>query len=197
MILTNNTSRKADQVDAANPRADNKFGHIIEMIAARRRSRGHEVPLGDPGAVRRSVGRGGRRNLQLGDHQGRLVRHAGQLRRRLRGPALDRDRRQFRPGTGRADGLWALETEGAARGTSKLFFRCPAAPSCAARCSRRTTRRCSWPSSIRATMGRMEGFGRPATFEIPSTRWPDFKAGMPPRPSVVAITKRGGGKIGT
>ncbi len=28
--------------------------------------------------------------------------------------------------TGRADGVWALETEGAARGTSKLFFRCPA-----------------------------------------------------------------------
>ena len=31
VILTNNSRRKPDQVDAANPRANNRFGHVIEM----------------------------------------------------------------------------------------------------------------------------------------------------------------------
>ena len=31
MALTNNTSRKADQVNQVNPRAENRYGHVIEM----------------------------------------------------------------------------------------------------------------------------------------------------------------------
>ncbi len=40
-----------------------------------------------------------------------------------------------------------------------------------------------------------KGFERESSFEDPATGWPDFKPDMPPRSSVLAITKAGGGKI--
>ena len=91
----------------------------------------------------------------------------------------------------------ALETEGEARGTSKLFFRCPAGAE--------IVRAGFTPDDETLFVAvqhpgddgpKWKAFGRPSSFEDPSTRWPDFKPDMPPRPSVVAITRRGGGKIG-
>ena len=38
--------------------------------------------------------------------------------------------------------------------------------------------------------------GKAGSFDAPATRWPDFKAGVPPRPSIVVITKEDGGLIG-
>ena len=84
-----------------------------------------------------------------------------------------------------------METEGAARGTSKLFFRCPNG---AELCGPEFTPDLETFFVAVQHPGEAEE-GAPSTFENPSTRWPDFKDGMPPRPSVIAITRRGGGKI--
>ena len=35
-----------------------------------------------------------------------------------------------------------------------------------------------------------------STYDKPSTRWPDFKPGVPPRSAVLAVTREDGGEIG-
>src|SRR5262245_54653705 len=94
--------------------------------------------------------------------------------------------------TGRADGLYGLETEGGRgeRASSPSVVR--SAPRCAAPASHRTKKRYLSPSSTRAPTP----FERALTFADPATRWPDSDPAMPPRPSVLVITKIGGGKIG-
>lgn len=192
VIMTNNSSRKPDQVDAANPRGPNPFGHIIEMVppggdhAAAQFRWEMLLRCGDPSvaAVGAMYSADTSRNGWFGmpdniafDSRGRLwVATDGNSRRR----------------TGRADGLWGVETEGPGRGTSRHFFRVPVG---AELCGP-----CFTPDDETLFVavqhpGEASSTGEASTFEEPVTRWPDFKPDMPPRPSVVAITRRGGGKI--
>jgi len=90
--------------------------------------------------------------------------------------------------TGRTDGLWAVDTEGEMRGTSKLFFRVPVG---AEMCGPQFT-----PNAETMFLAvQHPGDAGLATFENPATRWPDFKPDMPVRPAVVVVTKATGGKI--
>ncbi|WP_027040312.1 PhoX family protein [Mesorhizobium ciceri] len=196
VMLTNNSKRKADQVDAANPRAENAFGHIIEIAedggdftAAKGK---WEVLLkcGDPAVadVGATFSTATTANGWFGMPDNCAVDSAGRLWVATDG--------QGPKATGRTDGLWAVDTEGAARATSKLFFRVPiGAEMCGPLFA---------PDDQTAFVAVQhpgdggedwEAFGRPSYYEDLSTRWPDFKPDMPVRPSVVAITRQGGGKI--
>jgi secreted PhoX family phosphatase len=190
VMLTNNTRRKDDQVDAANPRANNAFGHIVEMMpeggnhAATAFTWEVLVKCGDPSvaAVGATFSSETTKNGWFGmpdncaiDSQGRLW--------------ISTDGNNAKA-TGRADGLWALETEGERRGTSKHFFRVPIGGEL---CGPFFTP--NDESLFLAVQHPSEVDEGTSTFENPATRWPDFKDNMPARPSVLVITKQGGGKI--
>lgn len=197
VMLTNNTNRKDEQVDAANPRAKNAFGHIVEIAEGdgdHTSTKGRwEILLkcGDPSvaAVGATFSTETTKNGWFGMPDNAVVDSAGRL-------WVSTDGNNVKE-TGRTDGLWAVDTEGGARRTSKLFYRVPhGAEMCGP---------CFTPDDTTAFVAVQHpgddgpdwpAFGRRSYYEDLSTRWPDFKPDMPVRPSVVAITKRGGGKIG-
>ena len=197
VMLTNNKERPAGEEDAANPRANNVFGHIIEMAppdgdhAAERYSWDMLVRCGDPAIAEVGAlwnpdtsdnGWFGCPDNAAVDAEGRLW--------------ISTDQGEPWP-TGRADGLYALETDGDRRRTSKLFFRCPVGAEMCGPCFTPDQETLFVAVQHPAADGtdRYKGFERASSFADPATRWPDFKPDIPPRPSVIAITKIGGGKI--
>ncbi|MBY0531236.1 MAG: PhoX family phosphatase [Xanthobacteraceae bacterium] len=195
VMLTNNSRRKPEQIDAANPRAENRFGHIIEMIppggdhASPQYKWDILVRCGDPSiaAVGASFNPATTKNGWFGMPDNCAIDADGRLWIATDGNAPSK--------TGRADGLWALETEGVLRGTGKLFFRCPNGAELCGPCFTPDGETAFVAVQHPGEADDDDPNAAPATYENPSTRWPDFKPDMPPRPSVVAITKRGGGKI--
>lgn len=59
VILTNNSQRRPERVDRANPRPENHFGHIIEMTAPDGDHAAATYPLGHPHQMRRPAHRRG------------------------------------------------------------------------------------------------------------------------------------------
>jgi secreted PhoX family phosphatase len=192
LMLTNNTKRKADEVDAANPRAGNLFGHIIEIKPT---DGDHTAPTftwdillqcGAPGIaeVGATFNPATSENGWFGMPDNCAVDAEGRL-----WVATDGNSPKA---TGRADGIWAIETEGAGRGTARCFFQVPTGAEMCGPCF--TPDLETFFVAVQHP-GETEDDGPVSTFEQPGTRWPDFREGIPPRPSVVAITRRGGGRI--
>ncbi|MFO1082084.1 MAG: PhoX family phosphatase [Reyranellaceae bacterium] len=187
LVLTNNAARKPEQVDRANPRPANEHGHILEIAPAGGDHASDEgawsifllagKPGQDAGArYHRATSDNGwlscPDNIAF-DSRGRIwivtdgAPHAA----------------------GIADGVYAADTAGFGRALPRCFYQ---APTGAEVCGP------AFAPDDRTLFLAIQHPGEDAgsTFETPSTRWPDFKDGMPPRPAVVAITRKDGGPIG-
>jgi uncharacterized protein len=188
VMLTNNNKRKAGEENAANPRPENLFGHIIEVsetdsdFASTKSKWEVLLKCGDPSVaeVGASFSSATTANGWFGMPDNCAIDADGRL-----WVSTDGNNQKA---TGRTDGLWAVDTDGEMRGTSKLFFRVPIG---AEMCGPVFT-----PGGETLFLAvQHPGDDGLATFEKPATQWPDFKEGMPTRPSVVVVTKQGGGKI--
>ncbi|MFG5120037.1 PhoX family protein [Methylorubrum sp. POS3] len=193
VMLTNNTKRTPEQIDAANPRPLNAFGHVIELSPEGGDHSAETfrwevlVRCGDPAkpevkasfsALTTADGWFGMPDNCAFDGSGRLW------------IATDGNNRRA---TGRADGIWAMETEGPRRGTSRHFLQVPVGAEMCGPCFAPDDR--TFFVAVQHP-GEPDEEGGLGSYEKPSTRWPDFSPDMPPRPSVVAVTRKGGGRIG-
>lgn len=186
-IMTNNTRRKPEQVDKANPRPDNKYGHLIELIedggdhAATTFRWEIFIAAGDPNNPDHKAYYQGRRDVSwfatpdnlTFDENGRMwVATDGQP------SSIQKN-----------DALYLVEVEGPQRGLAKMFLSSPVA---AEVCGPEFT-----PDNRTLFVAiQHPGEGKGSTFAKPASRWPDEKGDLPPRPSVVAIYRPDGGKVG-
>lgn len=197
VMLTKNATRKPGEVDAANPRADNKHGHILELIppdgdhSAAKYNWNILVRCGDPSvaAIGATFNPATSSDGWFSNPDNCAFDADGRLWISTDGNAGDFN--------GRSDGLWALDTEGPARGTSRHFFRTPAGGEMCGPCFTPDMETVFLAVQHPGEDGKeWPAWGKDSTFDDPATRWPDFKPDLPPRPSIVAVTKKGGGKIG-
>lgn len=189
VVLTNNDRRTDEQIDAPNPRAQNKHGHILEL----------SIPQID-----------GKPDHAATKHEWRLFLKAGHLQNDdawyqgsepvtwLSCPdncAFDNQGRLWistdgaEKTSGILDGAYMCEVEGPDRALTKQFFHVPiGAELCGP---------CFTPDNSTLFVA-IQHPGEYSTRDEPTTRWPNPpNSDLPPQPSIVAITKKGGGPVGT
>ncbi len=190
VMLTNNARRTTP--NATNPRINNTHGHVVEMIPP-----GAGTARVDHAAdeMRWSIFlMAGKPGIDAGARYHRATGADGWLSC-PDNCAFDSKGRIWiatdgAPGAaGIADGIYAADTLGGGRALTRLFYQAPVgAEVCGP---------CFTPDDSTLFLAiQHPGENAGSTFANPSTRWPDFQDGMPPRSTVIAITKDAGGPIG-
>ncbi len=206
VMLTDNSKRKPEEVNAANPRAKSKHGHIIELIPPKvtgEPKMGFTSTWPAPIVADHAALEYRWEFFLLGGDPARpedgAKYHSGVTKDGwLSTPdncAFDNKGRIWistdgQPKKGFSDSVYGADTDGPARGLTRCFFNSPIG---AEICGPTFT-----PDGRTLFVAiQHPGDYKDATFDNPPTRWPDFTDGMPPRASVVAITKDDGGEIGS
>lgn len=185
VMLTNNQQRTEQQVDAVNPRAFNAAGQILELIAPNDdhsatmfhwemlliagKPDKHTLTQYHPDITERGW-------LACPDNC--AFDHRGNL-------WIGTDGAQS---FDIADGLWATELSGHNRALTKRFLKVPIG---AELCGPYFT-----PDNKHLFCA-IQHPGSGSNYHNPSTRWPDFKQGLPPRPSVVVVSHKNAKVIGS
>jgi uncharacterized protein len=189
-VMTKSAKRKPETVNAANTRPENKWGHIVELIP--------------PGAGKDA------------DHA--AAQYKWDILILCGDPAKPETGAMFHPETsadgffmtpdniafdpkGRmwvatdgmnafdlADGIFGVDTDGPGRALPRSLFSAPSGAEC--------TGPAFTPDGKTMFVAVQHPGENSDNIDKLTTRWPDFKDGMPPRPSVVAITRADGGEIG-
>lgn len=192
VMLTNNTKRK--EANKANPRLKNRFGHIIEIsetendFAGTRAQWDMLVKCGNPDKPKHKAQWHPQtsENGWFASPDNGVLDPAGRL-----WVSSDQGSKSHLSGT--ADGLWAMETEEPLRGTGKMFFRVPrGAEACGPVFS-------DDGESLFICVqhpGDNDDLEERVRFDTATTQWPDFKSGIPPRPSLMVVRKKEGGAVG-
>ncbi|MEQ8205491.1 MAG: PhoX family phosphatase [Woeseia sp.] len=191
VMLTKNTAREL--TDAVNSRVNNAWGQVVEILPPGVDGQRDHVALefgwdifilaGEPGKGSKAGGQYGAGTSDDGwfcnpdniafDPFGRIWM------------ATDSSN-QF----GFHDGLWAAQTTGPERAVSRHFFGCPRGGELCGPCFTPDGK-----TLFVAVQHPADEKG--STYLNPSTRWPDFDDALPPRPSLMAITRRDGKVIGS
>ena len=200
VALTNNKNRPDSEIDGPNPRGPNLWGQIVELTYANNDAASTEftwdlvVTCGDPNdeAVKADWHASTSPNGWFACPDNLAVDPKGRL-----WVATDQGH-AWSQKSGTADGIWSLETDGELRGLARMFFRVPVGAEMCGPCFSPSGEALfvavQHPGSDGT--GGWKPFARASTYDDPATRWPDFEPKTPPRPSLVVISRDGGGQVG-
>jgi secreted PhoX family phosphatase len=188
-----NPARGPGRTNLLNPRAVNTWGHIAEIIPANRDHAGSDadgavlILGGDPAQPGATARYGAGTRSWLAAPEALAVDARGRL---WIGTAQGNGAPGLQRATGIADGVFVCGTDsGAQRGVVHALYAAPRAA--------RIGGLALSPDGVTLIAAvRTPGFEPGADFARPATRWPDFQPAMPPRSTVIALSRQTGGPFG-